>query len=448
MLVKTIDYFQDIFKAYPHQLEFFRAFFSSDSRYFMEKLHRRAGKDAQAFNAIWLYASLYPGNYVYTLPKIGQARNVVWEGKDLEGERWINKIPKHLIKSMNQSQCKIYFKNGSILHITGADSLMNSHLGSNLRGICMSEYHKTSPAIWDYVRPIIKRSNGWAMFLFTAYAKGHAYRLMQANIDNPNWFCRTLTVDDTRDNEGNYIFSPDQIQEERESGMDEALIQQEYYCSEEASIKGTFFTQELTKAFDEGRIRKSVEVNPHLPVFTSWDIGSRDTNSIWWFQKQGDKFVYFYQHDKNYGSLDYYVELLINIRNKFQFHSYGCHFLPHDVSNTEWTTGKTRHQALMERGLKIKPVPRLKVMERVQVARSAFKNIIIDAINCKTGLEALTVARSVWDENRRTFTADEEHDWSSHPSAAFQYGLVGWYDSYAKPELKRVVNYQRTEGTY
>ena len=98
---------------------------------------------------------------------------------------------------------------------------------------------------------------------------------------------------------------------------------------------------------------------------------------------------------------------------------------------------------MRERVLHVMPVPRMKVMERVQVARSSFKDVIICPEGCKHGLEVLTVARSVWDEERRAFTADEEHDWSSHPSAAFQYGLVGWYDSYAKPHLNKMTNYAR-----
>ena len=443
MLVKEIDFFRDVFNAYPHQVEFFRSFFGGDYRYYMEKLHRRAGKDAQAFNCIWLYAAMVPGNYVYTLPKIGQARNVVWEGKDLDGERWINKIPKHLIKSMNQSQCKIYFKNGSILHITGADALMNSHLGSNLKGICMSEFHKTHPAVWDYVRPIIKRSQGWAMFLFTAYGKGHSYRLFEMNKGEPNWHCRKLTVDDTRDNEGLPIFSAEQIEEERRSGMDECLIQQEYYCDDNAAIKGTFFEQEIAKAYAEGRIYKGVKVSDKFPVFTSWDIGSKDTNSIWWFQVIDKKFYYFYHHDKNYGSLEYYAQLMIEVGKKFGFVRYGGHFLPHDVKATEWTTGRSRLQSMTQSGWLIKPVPIMRVIERVQVARTQFKHCIIDSETCKVGLEALTMARSVWDENKRAFTADEEHDWTSHPSAAFQYGHVGWLDSYSKPELKKIQSYAR-----
>lgn len=442
MLVREID-FDSMWNAYPHQKEFMKAFFSGEYNYFCEKLHRRAGKDAQAFHCAWLYASMYPGNYVYCLPKIGQARNVVWEGKDLDGARWINKIPKHLITSMNQSQCKINFMNGSILHITGADSLMNSHLGSNLKGIILSEYHKTHPGIWDYLRPIIKRSNGWAIFLFTAYAKGHAHQLFHRNSTQDHWHCRILTVDDTVDNEGKPIFSAEQIEEERRSGMDEALIQQEYYCSEEASLRGTFFAEQLTKAHEEGRIMKGVSVDPHLPVFTSWDIGSKDTNSIWWFQYSNNQFRYFYQFDKNHGSLEFYKDLLLKVQNRFGFTQYGGHFLPHDVKQTEWITGKSRLQQMREHGLPVKDVSIMRVIERVQVARSQFHRVIIDSEGCKNGLEALSIARSVYDEYSRSFTSDEAHDWSSHPSAAFQYGLVGWLESYSKPEMTKITQYAR-----
>lgn len=442
MIIQEADFFETIFDAYPHQKDYFRAFFSGEYQYFMEKLHRRAGKDAMAFHATWIYACIQPGNYVYTLPKIAQSRNVVWEGKDLEGTRWVNKIPRHLIKSVNSTQCKIYFYNGSILHITGADSLMNAHLGSNLKGIVISEFQKTHPAVWDYVRPIIKRSGGWAMFLFTAYGKGHAYRLYEKNKTEPNWHCRTLTVADTRDNNGNYIFSPEQIEEERRSGMEEDIIQQEYYCSDDATIKGTYFSDQLALTYKEGRIQKGVTVDGFHPIYTSWDLGVRDTNSIWFFQYRDKKFHYFYQHDCTYGSIDTYLTLLQAIKEKFNFKGYEGHFMPHDVSTTEWTSGKTRIQTLREKGLRVIQVPKLRVIERVQVARSMFHQCVFDEDNCKTGIDALSVYRSNYNADLKE-PGSEVHDWASHPATAFQYGLVGWMNSHSKEQLHRVSGYGR-----
>jgi len=52
--------------------------------------------------------------------------------------------------------------------------------------------------------------------------------------DNDKWFCQSLTVDQTFDDKGNRVISDELIQEERDSGMDEDLIQQEYYVSFQA----------------------------------------------------------------------------------------------------------------------------------------------------------------------------------------------------------------------
>src|SRR6478736_420904 len=221
MLLKQIDYFQDIFPAYPHQRQLFEAFFSGNYRFFVDNIHRRGGKDATFFSLAWLVSAMTRGNYLYTLPKIGQAKNVIWEGTDLDGRRWVDAIPTHLVANINQSERKIYFTSGSMLHITGADSILGAHLGSNLRGLFMSEFQRTAPGIWDYLRPIINRSKGFAAFNYTSFGQCHAHRLRVANVDNPLWFTRKLTVDETRDNQGNYIFSPEQVEEERRSGMDE-----------------------------------------------------------------------------------------------------------------------------------------------------------------------------------------------------------------------------------
>lgn len=450
MLVKEIDFFADIFDAYPDQRAFVEAIFSGKYQYFVENAHRRFGKDFEFFMCAWLYACTTPGNHLYTLPKIAQARNVIWEGTTLDGRRWLDLIPQHLIFKLDQTQCKIHFINNSILHFTGADNILNAHLGSNLASIWMSEFQKTHPRIWDYLRPIIKRSKGIACFNFTSFGKGHAYRLMQTNKNNPKWFVRKLTVAMTRDNFGNPIFSEEQIQEERDSGMDEDLIQQEYYCDDNVAIKGTFFAAELELARKEGRIVRGIEIYPKLPVHTSWDLGSRDTNAIWFFQVTGSgptaQFRYFYQHDHNYGSIEYYKALLLKVMQDYGFQGYGHHFMPHDISQTEYTTGKTRFVSFMQAGIPVTPVPKVRVIERVQIARSAFRQCWFDEVGCKQGLEALAVSRANYDENTKALSSDEVHDWASHASAGFQYGHVGWMDSYNKPAMQRQKEYARSRN--
>jgi hypothetical protein len=247
----------------------------------------------------------------------------------------------------------------------------------------MSEFQRTAPFVWDYLRPIINRNpKGFACFNYTSFGQCHAHKLRTANIDNPKWHTRKLTVADTRDNQGNYIFSPEQVDEERRSGMDEDLIQQEYYCDDSVAVKGTYFAEQMQTARKEGRIVKCLDVYPGKPVHTSWDLGSRDTNSIWFFQVVGtgesQQFRYLFQYNDNYKDIDFYLALLARFMNEKGFSGYGHHFLPHDVSQTEWTTGKTRLITLLQKGLKIVQVPRLRVIERVQVARSQLHKCCFD----------------------------------------------------------------------
>ena len=55
---------------------------------------------------------------------------------------------------------------------------------------------------------------------------------------NPEfWFLSEKTAKDTFDNEGNRIVTDEMVEQERRDGMDEDLIQQEYFVSFEAAIK-------------------------------------------------------------------------------------------------------------------------------------------------------------------------------------------------------------------
>ena len=73
------------------------------------------------------------------------------------------------------------------------------------------------------------------------------------------------------------------IEEERRDGMDEDLIQQEYFVSFEASVKGAYYADQIREARSSGRIGK-VPYEPTLEVYTVWDLGINDTTVIWFFQ--------------------------------------------------------------------------------------------------------------------------------------------------------------------
>ena len=63
-----------------------------------------------------------------------------------------------------------------------------------------------------------------------------------------NWFCQKLGRDETK------AVPEEAIQEERDDGMPEPMIQQEFYCSFDAPLVGAYWGDLLSKMMEEKRV--------------------------------------------------------------------------------------------------------------------------------------------------------------------------------------------------
>jgi hypothetical protein len=129
---------------------------------------------------------------------------------------------------------KIELVIGSVWQVVGSDNI-DSLVGTNPIGVVFSEYALSSPAAWDLMRPILAENDGWALFIGTPRGENHfadLYRMGQAALD---WFAELLTVDDTR------AIGSDAIARERDAGMPEALIRQEFFCSFQSGVASACF---------------------------------------------------------------------------------------------------------------------------------------------------------------------------------------------------------------
>lgn len=189
--------------------------------------HRRAGKDKTVIN--WVAREMWEhvGNYYYCFPEYNQARKVIWEGRGKDGFKYTDHFPKPLLaKQPNNTEMKIEYKNGSLFQLIGADNY-NAVMGTNPRVIVFSEYAVSDkfPEAWNYLRPILTENGGIAIFIYTPRGRNHGFSLYQMALNNPEWFCQLLTIDDTG------AVSRADVDEERKAGMSEDLISQEFYCS-------------------------------------------------------------------------------------------------------------------------------------------------------------------------------------------------------------------------
>lgn len=407
------------FTPREYQLPFFKAMDSGFKRAVL-LWSRRTGKDKTCFNYMVKESFRRVGTYYYFFPTYNQGRKALWDAIDKDGFKVLGHIPKELIVGKpNQTDMKVNLKNGSVIQVVGSDNI-DSIVGTNPVGCVFSEYPLQDPRGWDFVSPILRENGGWAVFDFTPRGRNHGFRLFEMAKNNPDWFCQKLTVDDTHGHGG--TMGPAEIDAERRSGMDEDLIQQEYYCSFDAAVPGAYYGEQMRLAQKDGRITK-VPYDPMLPVNTYWDLGIGDSTAIWFEQTLRNEIRMIDYYQNSGVGLDHYVKTL-----REKPYNYGSHFAPHDAEARELGTGKSVTEIARELGLDFQIVPRLSVDDGINAARLVFSRVWFDENKCRKGLDCLSFYHKDYDDKAETFRLKPVHDWSSHGADAFRYFAVAHED--------------------
>lgn len=432
-----------------YQWPLWHAMFEEGKKRAIMVWHRRAGKDKTCLNIIISKAMERVGAYYYLFPQLNQARRNIWEAIDREGKRFIDHFPQALIaKKPNDATMTITFKNGSLFQLLGADEF-NSKMGANPVGIVLSEYSLQNPQAWELLRPILVENGGWAIFNYTPRGKNHGWELYANNLNNPKWFVQVCTVADTRRHDGSYVMSPEDIEEERRSGMSDDLIEQEFYCSFEAAVPGAYFARQLKQALEQKRIC-DFAIDPALPVSTYWDLGLNDSTAIWFvqhFRHNEIRLVHYYENNNE--SLAHYANYLNEFAAKHNI-VYGQHWWPHDGKVREFGTGEQpepRDLQMRRLGYKVEIVERTKSKaDAIEAARSLFARCWFHETNCKRGIAALTEFHKEYDEVNKVYKDYPHRNWAKHGSDAFLQLAQSYYDDRQQPEQAYIPNAVNTEA--
>ena len=341
-------------------------------------------------------------------------RKVLWDGMDKSGFKFIDHIPAPLIANKNNTEMKVTLKNGSIIQVIGTDNIEN--VGVNPIGCIFSEFSLQSQRAWDLTRPILAENGGWAIFNFTPRGKNHAYDLLKMAQANQQWFAEVLTVDDTG------AISPEAIQEERDSGMSEDMIQQEFYCSFELGQEGSYYGKYMSQALLDGRIC-GVPFDPAVQVLTAWDIGVGDSTAIWFCQQVGGEIHLIDYYERAGEGLAHYASMLEQKRQENNW-IYQAHYAPHDIEARELNTGLSRKDYARQLGINFVTLPKLRVEDGIEAVRAILPRCWFDERNCAAGIKALENYRKRFDERHNVYSNVPLHDWSSHGADAFRYLAV------------------------
>lgn len=380
-------------------------------------LPRRAGKDFCCWHILIRAALDSPGIYWFVYPTLSQGRKILWDGMTNDGKRFLSFIPRELIQSMNNTEMKIRLVNESIIQVCGSDS-PDALVGTNPKFVVFSEYALQSPVVYQLIRPILSAQNpaGTAIFISTPRGKNHLWELWniaQANTDQ--WFSYKMTVEQT----GHISLS--QIQREIDTGeMDEDLAKQEYYCSFDRGISGSFYGSYLDKAKLEGRIT-TVPHEPGLLTYCAIDIGVNDATTLIWYQIAGNVIRVIDCYSNHSVGLDHYVAILQERVDKYGYRM-GKYFAPFDIKVREFGAGAiTRYEQARQLGITFTVLEQLGLAEGINNVWMNFSRLWIDEHKCRSLINALENYRREWNEQTRRHKEYPIKNWACHYADALRY---------------------------
>ena len=410
--------------------------------------HRRWGKDLLGINMVACKSQERVGLYWHLLPTYKQGRAIVWNGATRDGRRFLDHFPKNLVAGENSTEMRITFTNGSMYQVVGTEN-PNLLVGTNPIGCIFSEYSLHDPAAWNYIRPILLENGGWAVFIYTARGRNHGFTMKEMAGKNKRWFLQVSVAGDagTKKNDGTPVFSDAAIQEERDTGMPEEMIQQEYFCSFDAPMVGAYYGSQMLAADKSGRILDRIPHEPRLPVETWWDLGMDDSTTIWFVQRVATEVRLIDYYTNSGEGLTHYAKVLAGQTDGGHHRSsyfYGIHLGPHDIEVRELGTGKSRREVAKGLGIKFKVGKKHEVRDGIESVRTLLPRCYFSKERCQPGIDALCGYRKEWDEDNKLFKDHPVHDWTSHGADAFRIGAMGLKDS----NLMKRKNQDRAEDNY
>jgi len=379
------------------------------SRFTVVVAHRRMGKTVSAINHL-IKAAIECDKpnprFAYIAPTYGQAKRVAWD--------YLQEYTRPLGATYNVSELRADFW-GRRISLYGSDN-PDSLRGQYFDGVVIDEVGDQNPKIWnEIVRPALADRLGWALFIGTPKGNNHFYELRNRAADEPDWKLLEFRASETG------VLPAEELKAAlKEMGQDK--YDQEFECSFNAAVEGSYYGQIINSLEADGRITDFPR-DDLCKSFVAWDLGMGDSTALWVAQVAG-KEVHILECIENHGvGLDWYVSWLRE--NNYQ------HFdqiLPHDVEVRELGTGKSRKEVLQEAGLQITVCPRLSVADGIQAVRRLLPRCWFHT-RTRNGINALRNYRREYDEKRQVFYDKPMHDWSSHFSDAMRYLAIGLDES-------------------
>ena len=384
--------------------------------------HRRCGKTVAVLQDAIKRAIEHKGKeprFAYIAPTYTQAKDVAWAYlKD-----YVAAIPGVKISESELSVTLPH--NGARIRLYGSDNYDRLR-GLYLDGAIIDEAGDQDPRAWpEVIRPALSDRQGWATFIGTPKGRNAFHKIFQLSEKEGNWFSLRLPASETQ-------LIPQSELEDARKQMTVEQYAQEYECSFDASIVGSYYGKDIEIAVNDKRICR-VPHDKSADVFAAWDLGIGDAMSIWIGQAVANEIHWLRYYENNGFGLDHYVDWIKAL--PFQVHEL---LLPHDAEARELQTGKSRVEFLRGRGFTCRVVPRHNVDDGINAVRMAFPKMWFDKEHCDEAVDILRMYRAEFDDKKGVLKPKPLHDFASHCADAIRCAIMGLQERKAKePTFER-----------
>ena len=382
----------------------------SKHRFSVLVLHRRAGKTVMCINHMIrdaMYSKSPNSRYAFISPTFKQGKATAWDYI----KTFAGKIPG---VKFNESELRADFPNGARITILGAEN-DQALRGIFLDGCVLDETQSISPNLFpEIIRPALADRKGWCVFIGTPKGKNYFFELYEYAKKTEGWFASIHKASETK------ILDDDELKAAK-SIMSEDLFDQEFECSFQAAITGSYYGTLIEELEKNNKVVENL-YDPELPVETWWDLGMNDSSVIWFAQRHKGQ-IWLIDFYENAGEgLDHYANIL-----ESKGYNYNRHIAPHDIKVRELGAyGKSRLETALELGISFEVAPKLSLEDGIEAVRKSLSNCWFDKNKCHYGMECLKSYQKKWDDINQCFRNRPIHNFASHAADAFRTGIVGY----------------------
>ena len=405
---------------------YFQPYHERTQRFACIVAHRRAGKTVACIHDLQrmaLTSQHARSLFAYIAPTYSQAKATAFDYLIEAAAPFIRYGAK-----VNQSELKVDYPNGSTIRLFGADNY-HALRGLRLDGAVLDEYADFDPRAWTQViRPALSDRRGVATFIGTPRGHNDFWKIFRdAQSNSAEWYTASFKASELvpindRDSQAvdHGLLTSDELEQAKRQMSDE-WYQQEYECDFESANVGAYYGKQMAQAQKDGRIGV-VPWDPAHRVVCAWDIGGdRDATAIWFAQVIGRQVCLIDYYEMTGSDVGPHVKYVTD-----RPYNVSQHFLPHDAGPNRIGIDRSYQDFLRDLGLRNTTVLPVQIREHgIEAVRLLLPRCYFDAEKCASGVEALKMYQTEWDEKNKVFKSTPKHDWSSHGADAARYLAVG-----------------------